>query len=477
MKTFLAIDQGTTSTKAYRLESDGRFQHVGAIRHRQIRPQPGWVEHDPNELLDAIRRLIAEAGTVDAIGLANQGETVVAWDRDTKRPIYNAIVWQDERTAAAIDRYRRDGIERITLDRAGLPLDAYFSASKLRWLLDHAEGAGDLHRHGRLRLGTSDAFFIDCLAGVFATDVSTASRTSLANLARLQWDPELCAAFGVPIECLPEIRPSAADFGAAHGRIPIVVSLVDQQAALFGHACEHAGDVKITFGTGAFALGLTGAARPTPNDAGLLPTCAWQISGAPTQYALDGGIFTAGAAWDWAEQLGLPAAGPTEHDESTVRAIDRGIVFVPAQLGLACPYWDRSARGAWMGLDLSTSSSDLRQAILEGIALRAAQLVGAFETTMGKVESICVDGGLVRSPSFCEFLADALDRPIDVAEMADVTAFGIARMCVMRLDPSRASELLLSRRRVFPGRPLTSAHHALFREAIARSRGWTGLGR
>ncbi len=472
MADILAIDQGTTSTKAYRLDEDDAFTLVGTVRHRQIIPRSGWVEHNPAELLGAIRELIASAGPVSFAGLANQGETVVAWDARTKHPLHNAIVWQDERTAATVEALRAQGVEALTRERAGLPLDAYFSATKLRWLLDNADGAAALHRAGRLRLGTSDAFFLDWLTGTFATDVSTASRTSLMDLAARRWDPDLCAAFGVPIECLPEIRPTVADFGTLAGGTAVTASIVDQQAALFGHACDADGDIKITFGTGAFALGLIGTAPPRHDAAGLLPTCAWQIGG-DVRYALDGGIFTAGAAWDWLGTLGLrPEAGGEDH-VSGDRAIAKGIVFVPAQVGLACPYWDRTARGAWFGLDLATSAVDLRRAVLEGIALRAAQLVRALEAAMGAVGRICIDGGLVRDGYFRQVLADALDRTIEVATIGDVTAFGVARLCAMGHGQGRGRRLQPKRVSVAPIRPLTAAHHALFGEAVERTRGWT----
>ena len=214
----LAIDQGTTATKSFTLDGEGRFESVAAVEHRQIFPNAGWVEHDPEELLRNVSACLEVAGKVDAIGMDNQGETVIAWDAGTGKPIYNAIVWQDSRTQDATEKLKADGAEELTLARAGLPLDPYFSAGKLRWLLDHADGARSLLKQGRLRLGTSDAFFLDRLTGTFATDVTTASRTSLMSLDTCTWDPELCKLFGVPIECLPEIRSTAGDFGQVEKR-------------------------------------------------------------------------------------------------------------------------------------------------------------------------------------------------------------------------------------------------------------------
>lgn len=472
----LAIDQGTTTTKAYVLRPDGAFVAAGVRRHRRILPRPGWVEHDPHEILGHIRDLIGAAGDCARMGLANQGETVVAWDAHTKAPLGNAIVWQDERTAPEITALRAAGVEALTLARAGLPLDPYFSASKLRWLLDHAPGADICHRQGRLRLGTSDAFFLDSLAGAFATDVSTASRTSLMDLDRLAWDADLCAAFGVPMACLPEIRPSGGDFGAVAmpgGLGPrIVASLVDQQAALFGHGGRERGDIKITFGTGAFALGLTGGA-PCRGDSGLIPTVAWRLGAEPAAYALDGGIFTAGAAIDWLRGIGLldGLAALDRHDGRPVA--ESGLFFVPAQAGLGAPHWDRGARGAWLGLGLATSRADLCRAVLEGIGFRAAELVRALAVATGAEGRISVDGGMSRNLSFVQFLADALGRPVAVADEADITAFGVALLARTVADSFRDAGLPPQPRwrLVLPRDPLAEGLHEAFAAAVAKVRG------
>jgi len=477
MPTILAIDQGTTRTKAYRLEEDGRFVVVGSIAHRQFHPNPGWVEHDPMEILDIVRQLIAAAGAFDFLGLANQGETVVAWHARTKRPVHRAIVWQDMRTLEEVRRLQALGAEELVRNRAGLPLDPYFSATKLRWLLDHAEGTQELWARGWLRLGTTDAFLLDSLTGVYATDVSTASRTSLLDLRRLAWDKDLCDVFGVPPDCLPEIRPTVGDFGVVTrldgGQAKAVASAVDQQAALSGHECRARGDVKITFGTGAFALGLTGEMPHSYGQTGLLPTCAWQIAGQPALYALDGGIYTAAAAIDWLCEIGL--LGRIEEIEGFGRpsASERGMMFVPAQAGLGCPFWDRSARGLWIGMDLETSRDDLCRAVVEGVALRAAQLVGAFGAELGEVRRISIDGGLSRSGYFSRFLADALGRSIDVAETPDLTALGIARLVAsgQHTDIGRPRA---SWQKIEPSGPLPDEVHQRFADAVTRSRGWSG---
>jgi glycerol kinase len=465
----LAIDQGTTSTKVY-LWRNGRLQHVGSRPHQQIYPRAGWVEHDPEELVGNIADLVRTAGPATAAGLANQGETVVAWDARTKRPLYNAIVWQDGRTAEEIQRLQADGFEEMTLARAGLPLDAYFSATKLRWLLDHADGARDLLRQGRLRLGTSDAFFLDRLTGVCATDPSTASRTSLMHLHDLRWDEDLCNTFGVPMECLPEIRPTTGDFGTL-ANIPILASVVDQQASLFGHGCQTHGDIKITFGTGAFALGISGDHPSSAHTSGLLSTCAWQLDGRPAQYALDGGVLTAGAAVEWLGRTGLLHDVDTLGSFTGPAAIERGLAFVPALAGLGSPHWDRDARGTWLGLDLSTSRDDLCRAVLEGIALRAAEIVVMLSGALGGTHRIAIDGGLTQSDYFVNFLADALARPVHVAGSADMTSIGVLSLCLAALGRDEQPDAV-GLRIVGPRKPLAAAQHALFEEAVALSRDW-----
>jgi glycerol kinase len=468
--SILAIDQGTTSTKAYVSVDGGPAAFVGSRKHRQIRPRAGWVEHDPIEIADHVSSLAALAGKTDAIGLANQGETVVAWDAETKRPLYNAIVWQDERTREDVERLRSAGFEALTLERAGLPLDPYFSASKLRWLLDNAEEARSLARTGRLRLGTSDAFLLDRLCGAFCTDVSTASRTSLVNLSTLQWDEDLCEAFGVPVELLPVIMPTAGLFGEIPGAGPVFASAVDQQAALFGHECRSPGDIKITFGTGAFALALTGEMPALNVDSGLLPTCAWRLGSAAPVYALDGGILTAGAAVDWLRSLGLINALEELDAFEGPSAASRGVMFVPAQSGLGCPHWDRSARGLWIGMNLATSRGDLCRAVLEGIAFRASELVAAFNS-VAPCTKIAVDGGLTRSRYFCGFLAEALGREVMIADTADVTAIGLLQLARLGVSaPTPATEVAY--RRVTPTGILHDKDRDCFAEALRRASGW-----
>jgi glycerol kinase len=474
MSAVIAIDQGTTGSGVHVLESDGTFRSGETIDHKQFYPQPGWVEHDAEELVGNVARLIAQhKDGAKGIGIANQGETVVAWDAKTKRPIHRAIVWQDARTHAEIERLKAAGHEETTLARAGLPLDPYFSAAKLRWILDHVDEAKTLRREGRLRFGTSDAFFLDRLAGVFATDVTTASRTSLMNLETLQWHPELASLFGVPIECLPEIRSTAGDFGAIDG-VPVTASMVDQQAALFGHGCRKPGDAKITFGTGAFALAIAGDKPLKDPKTGLLPTIAWKLGDAPVTYAIDGGVYNAASALNWARELGLFTEF-SEIESFDGSAIERGLVFVPALSGLGCPYWDRSGAGLWLGMGLETSKRDLVQAVLEGVALRAGQVIEAMNGLQPIAPKLSIDGGLANNGYFRGFLANALDRKLTVPASMELTGHGCALFALIGAGLATIDRLppeALPQASIAPEKPLNPALRNKFAAAVERSRNW-----
>ena len=457
-----AIDQGTTSTRILVIEPSGERRIAHALEHRQIYPKSGWVEHDPEELIRNIQACLNAAGPLDALAIDNQGESCLAWDAYTKEALSPVIVWQDERTAARIDQLKADGAEATTLARAGLPLDAYFSASKLAWILANIPEARSAMARGALRLGTTDAFFMDRLAGRFVTDVSTASRTSLMNLETCAWDDDLCRLFGVPIECLPEIVSNTGAFGAIAcdaGQAPVTALIVDQQAALYGAGCRAPGEAKITFGTGAFALMTTGPTIHNEQARGLLPTVAWRKAGEETVYALDGGVFTAGAAVNWAKSLGLFERYDQIDAFSTAPAIDRGLVFVPSLSGLGCPHWDRRARGAWFGLALDDGPLDMMQALLEGIALRAGEALLAMDAAAPLRGTVSVDGGLTNNQYFLQFLADAIGRPLERSDEPEVTAFGAALLAAeaigaRRPDRARGAEIApksggLARRRRF----------------------------
>lgn len=427
----LAIDQGTTSTRALRVADSGQVKITRVIKHRQFYPRPGWVEHDPEELIANILACIQASDAVNRIGIDNQGESCLAWHADTKRAICPVIVWQDNRSAAVIERLRRDQREAQVLETAGLPLDPYFSASKLGWILEHCPDAGMLLKQGKLRLGTTDAFFLDRLANHFVTDITTASRTSLMDLQTGCWDQGLCDLFKVPIETLPQIVPTTGDLGVitADGRqIPVTASVVDQQASLYGHGCRKTGDCKITFGTGAFALMVTGSKPVRSPGQGLLPTVAWQFDKLPCEYALDGGVYCAGSAVNWGRSIGLFESYSEINKFEKPPAIERELVFVPALSGLACPHWDRRAAGAWIGMSLDTDKRDLVQSILEGVALRAGEVIDAMSELRCIDDKISIDGGLSANPYFCQFLANALQKQVSVKSMAELTALGTAQL-------------------------------------------------
>lgn len=424
-----AIDQGTSSTRVLIVSADSALEVVHSVEHQQFYPQTGWVEHDPEELIRNIQACADVAGRVEAIGIDNQGESCLAWDKQTKRALSPVIVWQDNRTLDHIETLIAQGLEAETLARAGLPLDPYFSASKLAWIIENNPEAKLALARGDLRLGTTDAFFLDRLTGRFVTDVTTASRTSLMNLETGEWDERLCEIFGVPIEVLPRIVSTTGDFGSMktdYGMVPVTASVVDQQAALYGFGCRKAGDAKITFGTGAFALMVTGDQIHRVPEQGLLPTVAWQKSGEPPVYALDGGVYTASAAVNWARSLGLFSNLTEINAFYGPAAIESGLAFVPALSGLACPHWNRRARGMWLGLSLDDGPEQLVRAILEGVAFRAAEVVEAMNGCVKLTGPILIDGGMSKNPYFTQFLADVLEREVRPANVPELTGFGTA---------------------------------------------------
>ena len=463
-----SIDQGTTSTRILVVDREGRGKVVHAARHAQYHRHPGFVEHDPEVLIRHITDCIEAAGPLDAIGIDNQGESCLAWDARTGEALSPVIVWQDARSNDTVLRLKAEGGEALTLERAGLPLDPYFSASKLRWLLDNNESVRSGLKRGTVRLGTTDAFFLARLTGICATDVTTASRTSLMDLAKGTWDEELCRLFGVPVETLPEIRPTVSSFGAIKG-VPVTASLVDQQAALYGHGCRKPGDIKITFGTGAFVLAVTGAKIVRAPERGLLPTIAWQTKD-ERHYAVDGGVYNAGSAVEWAERIGLLRNLDELGHFERGAAIERGLAFVPALSGLAAPHWDRSAAGLWIGMGLETERADMLQAILEGVALRTAEVVEAMSASLAIAPSISIDGGLTRSAYFRQFLADVLGKKLYLRDVDELTAYGAASLAALGIGHELpvcpvASEIV----------PLGSAaasRRERFSEAVNRARGW-----
>jgi glycerol kinase len=458
-----AIDQGTTSTRCLVIEDGGKWHVAASRKHNQYHPQPGWVEHDPEELIRNIEAVLDAAGTVDAIGIANQGESCLAWDAETKKALSPVIVWQDARTADALAMLDQT-VERRSKEISGLPLDPYFSASKLAWLLKNNSAVAAARDQGRLRLGTTDAYFLDRLGNTFATDLATASRTGLLDLSAGSWSPEMCEVHGVPIDCLPEIRTVDHGFGDIAGT-PVRVSIVDQQGALFGHDCREPGDCKITFGTGAFLLAVSGTERP--RESHLLPTIAWHRNGEAATYAIEGGVYDAGSALEWAKNIGLFTAMEELASFEGTSALSRGIIFVPALSGLAAPYWDRKAAPLFIGMDHGTDRRDLVRAVLEGIAMLTVRLIEAASEVANLGQSISIDGGLSQSGYFAQFLASASNRTITVPKMHELTALGLAELCGVDVGSARAVSKTFT-----PDGSVTAEDYRCFAQAIERSRGW-----
>ena len=443
MTALLALDQGTTSSRALVFADSGELLAMAQRELGQIFPRPGWVEHDPREIwtsqLAVAREALAAAGLgageVAALGIANQRETVVLWDRATGLPLSNAIVWQDRRTAAACARLRAAGHEELFAARTGLTLDPYFSGTKLAWLLDELPGARAAAAEGRLAAGTVDAWLIWNLTGgaVHATDATNASRTLLYSLATGAWDPELTAVLGIPPEVLPEVRASgevygetaAALFGAP---IPIAGVLGDQQAALFGQACFAPGMAKNTYGTGAFLLLNTGA-RPTRSAHGLLASPAWRLPGGTT-FALEGSVFVAGAAVQWLRDgLGLIASAAEVEALAASVPDSGGVVLVPAFTGLGAPHWDPWARGALLGLTRGTTAAHVARAALEGIAHQVADVLAAMESDSGgPLRELRVDGGAAGNDLLLQIQADLTGAAVTRPRVRETTALGAANL-------------------------------------------------
>jgi len=399
MTAILALDQGTTSSRALVFDESGAQLAMAQRELRQIFPRPGWVEHDPLEIwesqLAVAREALAAAGVgaagVAALGIANQRETVVVWERATGRPIANAIVWQDRRTEPACERLRREGLQALFAERTGLTLDPYFSATKVAWLLDHQPGARAAAAAGRLAFGTVDSWLIwNLTGGVHLTDATNASRTLLYHLATGDWDPELMRLLDVPSEVLPPIRASAEIYGETiasllGAAIPIAGVAGDQQAALFGQACFSPGMAKNTYGTGAFLLLHTGR-QPVHSAHGLLSSPAWRLP-AGTDYALEGSVFVAGAAVQWLRDgLGLIRAAADVEALAASVPDSGGVMLVPAFTGLGAPHWEAGARGALVGLTRGTTAAHLARAALEGIAHQVADVLGAMNEDLARLD-------------------------------------------------------------------------------------------
>jgi glycerol kinase len=437
----LAIDQGTTSTRAIAFDRQLR-PLTAASRPLTVRhPRPGWVEQDAEEILESVVATVAEVldacggpGAVIAAGLANQGETVVAWDAGSGRALAPAIVWQCKRSEPVVARLRDAGLEPDIRARTGLPLDPYFSAGKLAWLLAEDRAVRAAHDAGRLRLGTVDAWLTARLTGEPLTDVSTASRTQLLNLSSLAWDPWLLDAFEIPPWSLPRVVPSSGELGIMshprwRGEMPLRAMVCDQQASLAGHACFDPGALKATYGTGAFVLANAGA-RPPRSDASILATVAWSLPDGSVTYALDGGVFSAGTLIDWLRD-GLKVFASAEEMEAKAWSVpdDGGVQVLPALAGLGAPWWRPDARGVVAGLTPASSPAHLARAALDGIAQRVCDVVEAMTPHLPHApEKLRVDGGLTRNRYLLQRQSDLLGLPLEVASVSETTALGAAAL-------------------------------------------------
>jgi glycerol kinase len=438
----LAIDQGTTGSTALVLDQRLSVKAKANVEFRQIFPKPGWVEHDLEDIwsstLKAVGKALREAsvktGDLQAIGITNQRETTLLWDRRTGRPLHHAIVWQDRRTADQCNELKAAGMEPWVREKTGLVLDAYFSGTKLRWLLDNVRGARERAERGELCFGTVDSALLWRLTGgvVHATDVTNASRTLLMDLEKRAWDDELCALFKVPKQVLPEIRPSAGVFGVTKGvrglpdGIPIAGIAGDQQAAMVGQACFTEGEAKCTYGTGAFLL-MNAGPRKVTSKHGLIGTVAWQI-GDEVAYALEGSAFIAGAVVQWLRDgLGLfKKSAEVEKLAASVRD-SGGVTFVPALAGLGAPHWRQEARGLICGIDRGVTKAHLARAALEGVAFEIYDLAQAMAQDIGKpMPMFRVDGGAAANDLLMQFQADLLQTPIERPRMLETTALGAA---------------------------------------------------
>ncbi len=442
----LALDQGTTSSRAILFDMAGKPVSTGQRELQQFYPADGWVEHDPEHIWadtmaaarEAIERAGRPVGAIGAIGITNQRETAIVWDRATGRPIHNAIVWQDRRTAPLCRELAAEGLDGHVKATTGLLIDAYFSATKLKWLLDHVPGARERATRGELACGTVDSFLLWRLTGgkVHATDASNACRTMLFDITRQDWDDRLLDRLGIPRAMLPEVKDNSGRFGVSDpdllgAAIPVTGMAGDQQAATFGQACFQPGMLKSTYGTGCFALLNTGE-RLVPSQNRLLSTIAWRLDGKPT-YAIEGSIFIAGAAVQWVRD-GLRAISHAAESEALARTLPDcgGVYLVPAFTGLGAPWWDPDARGAILGITRDTTSAHIVRAALESVAYQTADLLTAMRDDIAAAgagvlpDTLRVDGGMVANDWVCQYLADILDCPVERPAVVETTALGAA---------------------------------------------------
>ena len=458
MKYLLALDQGTTSSRALVIDYSGKVIAVGQKEFTQFFPQPGWVEHDPNEIWvsqlgvasDAIIRANISLGDIAAIGITNQRETAVVWDRKTGEPIFHAIVWQDRRTAPICDQMRADGLEELIDSKTGLVIDAYFSGTKVRWMLENVPGARERAERGELAFGTIDSWLIWKLTEgkVHVTDETNASRTMLFNIHTRAWDDELLKALHVPRSMLPAAKSSSEVYGEATvstlAGVPIAGIAGDQQAALFGQMCSKPGMVKNTYGTGSFMLMNTGT-KPIASKNKLITTIAWR-QGGQTYYALEGSVFITGAVVQWLRD-GLGIIKTSAEVETLAASVEDsgGVLFVPAFVGLGAPHWDAYARGAIVGLTRGSTGAHIARAALESIAFQVTDVLTAMEADSGiKVAELRVDGGACANNLLMQTQADLLGVPVVRASNPETTAMGAAYLAGLAVDFYKSTDEISS---------------------------------
>jgi len=491
MKYLLALDQGTTSSRALVINESGKVVAVAQKEFTQVFPQPGWVEHDPNEIwssqigvaADALGQAGASAKDVAAIGITNQRETAVVWDRKTSEPIHNAIVWQDRRTAGICDKMKADGLEPMITKKSGLVIDAYFSGTKVQWLLDNVPGAREKANRGELAFGTIDSWLIWKLTNgaVHVTDESNASRTMLFNIYTRAWDDELLKALNVPRSMLPEVKASSEVYGESTGilaGVPIAGIAGDQQSALFGQMCTKPGMAKNTYGTGSFMLMNTGTEGVSSKNK-LLTTIAWRRAG-QTEYALEGSVFVTGAVVQWLRDgLKIIRTSPEVEELATSVPDNGGVYLVPGFVGLGAPHWDPYARGTIVGLTRGSTSAHIARAALEGIAYQVADILLAMTADSGvKLAELRVDGGASKNNLLMQFQADILGIPVVRPSDTETTALGSAYLAALAVGYYKTLEEVAAHwamDRTFEPKMSADQRQKLqseWNKALGRAKGW-----
>ncbi len=494
----LAIDQGTTGTTVIVFDHDGAIAGRAYSEFTQHYPRPGWVEHDANEIWDVCMRVVGEAlgdakvsaSQLAAVGITNQRETSVMWDRATGEPVHNAIVWQDRRGASICGRLSEQGHDQMVRDKTGLVIDAYFSGSKVQWMLENVDGLKERAQNGEIAFGTIDSWLIFKLTGgqAHVTDYSNASRTLMFNIFDLKWDDELLEMLGgVPRGILPEVLPSSHVYGNTspgaffQAEVPVAGVAGDQQAALFGQVAYDKGLAKNTYGTGSFALMNTGA-KPIQSKGGkLLTTIAWGLDDEPVEYALEGAIFITGAAVQWLRD-GLGIIRSAAETEELARSVDSNddVYFIPALVGLGAPHWDSYARGTVVGITRGTTKAHLARAALESMAYQTRDVVEAMEEDSGiKLPEFRADGGAVANTWLMQFQADILGVPVNVPQITETTALGAAYLAGLATGFWGSRDELVDKwklqRRYEPqmGEEERNRLHARWKEAVERSKDWS----